>query len=401
MEAISLITAPHDSIRLSLLTCAAGDEIYSLFGHSAIRYENYTQKMDLVFNYGIFNFNTPNFVFRFALGETDYRLGAIDYERFIEEYVWMKRTVWQQTLNLRPDEKERLVAALLENYRPENQVYRYNFFYDNCATRPRDRIERAVDGTVLYAEDMVSTHVGVTFRSLIYHYTEQHLWARFSIDFCLGSPADQPINRRAMMFIPFYVRDFFAKAQIADNSKLSITSLDTVDSMDLVGSRRPLVSKEETLLDMESLSTSGSWTDFFTPMCTFLLLLLLISMATLYGIFTRRSLWVLDVLLFFAAGVAGCVVAFLFFFSQHPAVSPNYLLIVFHPLHLLFLPYIYIKVKRKELCCYMVVVGIMLTLFIALSAVIPQKINAAVLPLTACLLVRIVSNIILSYKSNE
>ena len=129
-----------DSIRISLLTCASGEEIYSLFGHTAIRYENYTRGIDAVFNYGIFNFNAPNFILRFALGETDYQLGVTNYERFAAEYYYLERDVWQQELNLTVQEKEKLIMLLEENYRPENRIYRYNFFYDNCATRPRDLI---------------------------------------------------------------------------------------------------------------------------------------------------------------------------------------------------------------------------------------------------------------------
>ena len=94
----------NDSIRLSLLTCAPGEEIYSLFGHTAIRYENPSQGIDIVFNYGLFSFNTPNFIFRFSLGETDYQLGATDYERFAAEYAFFGRSVWQQTLNLTDEE---------------------------------------------------------------------------------------------------------------------------------------------------------------------------------------------------------------------------------------------------------------------------------------------------------
>lgn len=152
-----------DSIRISLLTCASGEEIYSLFGHTAIRYENYTRGIDAVFNYGIFNFNAPNFILRFALGETDYQLGAGNYERFAAEYYYLERDVWQQELNLTSKEKEKLVALLEENYRPENRVYRYNFFYDNCATRPRDLIEKSIDGTLQYADNMTDANTGTSF----------------------------------------------------------------------------------------------------------------------------------------------------------------------------------------------------------------------------------------------
>ena len=121
-------------------TCAPGEEIYSYFGHTAIRYEEPSKGIDWVFNYGIFNFGAPNFIFRFALGQTDYILGGMNYDRFAAEYIFDERSVWQQTLNLTPEEKQKLLALLIENSRPENRVYRYNFFYDNCATRPRDKI---------------------------------------------------------------------------------------------------------------------------------------------------------------------------------------------------------------------------------------------------------------------
>ena len=209
--------ATPDSIRISLLTCASGGEIYSLFGHTAIRYENFTRGIDAVFNYGMFNFNAPNFIFRFALGETDYQLGVTNYEHFASEYNYLGRDVWQQTLNLTQAEKEHLFNLLQENYRPENRIYRYNFFYDNCATRPRDQIEAAIDGTLQYADNMTDTDTGVTFRDLLHKYSEGHPWSRFGMDLCMGSKADQPINRRLMMFVPFYVQDFFNTARIVDN----------------------------------------------------------------------------------------------------------------------------------------------------------------------------------------
>ena len=129
-----------DSIRLSLLTCAPGSEIYAHFGHTAIRYENYTRKIDLVFNYGMFNFRAPHFVWRFVKGETDYQLGITPYIYFRAEYAMRGSSVYQQVLNLTQAEKERLVALLEENYRPENRIYRYNYFYDNCTTRAREPV---------------------------------------------------------------------------------------------------------------------------------------------------------------------------------------------------------------------------------------------------------------------
>ena len=206
----------NDSIRLSLLTCAPGEVIYTLFGHTAIRYENPSQGIDVVFNYGLFSFDIPNFALRFSLGETDYRLGVIDYPHFAGEYAYFGRSVWQQTLNLNNEEKAELIRLLQENYRPENRMYRYNFFYDNCATRPRDKIEESIAGKVIYP---VEPQDGSrTFREIVHQYCKGHPWARFGIDLCIGSEADRPITQRQMMFAPFYLMDAFAGAQITGDS---------------------------------------------------------------------------------------------------------------------------------------------------------------------------------------
>ena len=234
----------NDSIRLSLLTCAPGEVIYTLFGHTAIRYENPSQGIDVVFNYGLFSFDIPNFALRFSLGETDYRLGVIDYPHFAGEYAYFGRSVWQQTLNLNNEEKAELIRLLQENYRPENRVYRYNFFYDNCATRPRDKIEESIAGKVIYP---VEPQDGSrTFREIVHQYCKGHPWARFGIDLCIGSEADRPITQRQMMFAPFYLMDAFAGAQI------------TGDSI-----QRPLVTDSELIVDAtpeedESLDTHSA-----------------------------------------------------------------------------------------------------------------------------------------------
>lgn len=370
--------ATEDSIRFSLLTCGAGEEIYSLFGHTAIRYENFTRGIDAVFNYGIFSFNTPNFILRFTLGETDYQLGVTSYKQFAYEYTWTGRDVWQQTLNLNAEEKKKLLALLEENYLPQNRIYHYNFFYDNCATRPRDQIERAVQGTLEYADDMTSFQTGISFRDIVHQYTIGHSWARFGIDLCLGSQADKDITRRQMMFAPFYLKDFLAKAQLKNAQ----------------GMERPLVSSEDHIIQSPQQTSTE---EAPSPLQTAFLLFTIVTIATAYGIYRRKSLWLLDLLLFLAAGVAGCILAFLASFSQHPAVSPNYLLFLFHPLHLLCLPWMIKRVRKKEKSIYMWANIIVLTFFILLWGIIPQEFNLAVLPLALSLWIRSASNLYLTY----
>lgn len=373
---------PVDSIRLSLLTCAPGEEIYSLFGHTAIRYEHPQRGIDVVFNYGMFSFNTPNFIFRFALGETDYQLGVTDYGRFAAEYEFDGRSVWQQTLNLDVNEKEKLIALLEENYQPQNRIYRYNFFYDNCSTRARDKIEESIQGKVMY-DSLATGNEQKSFRDILHQYTQGHPWAQFGIDFCVGSEADKPITERLMMFAPFYLMDHFTAAKI--------------DVMN--GESKPLVSHTDKIVIAEPAEPGTNWE--ITPLQAALILFILIAAATIYGIKKRKSLWILDVALFSVAGIAGCVIAFLALFSQHPAVSANYLLFVFHPFHLFCLPFFIYKERKGKRSRHHTLNCIVLTLFIVLFPLIPQRIDLAVVPLALCLLVRSASNLILTYKRNK
>ena len=365
-----------DSIRISLLTCAAGEEIYSLYGHTAIRYENPSKGIDVVYNYGVFDFDTPNFALRFALGQTDYQLGRNRFDRFVAAYAFMGRDVYQQVLNLTQDEKLRLVTLLEETYLPENRIYRYNFFYDNCATRPRDIIERAINGSVSYAENAILQDKKHSFRNLLHQYNENHPWARFGIDLCVGAKGDKPATFREMMFIPFYVQEFFRAACIVDKA----------------GNRRTLISAEEKIVDVEATATPAG----ITPLQAGWILFGFILIATSCSLWKRQSWWGIDLALFIMAGLAGCILAFLAFFSEHPAMSPNYLLFVFHPFHLLALPEVIHKARKHKISGYLLANGIVLTLFIVLWAVIPQFIPPVILPLALCLLIRSINNIVIS-----
>ena len=372
--------AQSDSLRVSLLTCGPGQEVYNLFGHSAIRVKNEATGVDYVFNYGIFSFNTPNFVLRFCLGQTDYQLGVQYYDDFVWNYQMQGRFVHEQVLNLTEQEKLQLVAALEENYLPENRIYRYNYFYDNCATRPRDMVERAINGEVRYTEDMDTPQEALTYRGSVHEYTAKQPWSRFGIDLLLGSEADKPISRRASMFVPFYLEEYFHTAQKAD----------------LQGRNSGLIA-EELEITAQDESDWPSPTPL-TPMRVFLLLFILVAALTAWGIKQGRSLWGLDLLVFAIAGIAGCIIAFMVLFSEHPAVSPNYLLLLLHPLHLIFLYHIVKRVKKLQRSVYLGANMVVILLFLAFWALIPQKFPIEIVPLALILLVRCISNIVLSYR---
>lgn len=371
--------ADTDSIRISLLTCAPGEEIYSLFGHTAIRYEDSSKGIDVVFNYGLFDFNTPNFVYRFVKGETYYRLGVSEFQRFKSEYAYHNRAVWQQTLNLTEEEEEALLQALQLNYLPENRVYHYNFFFDNCATRPRDKIEESIAGKVVYH----SVDNRQSFRDIVHESAKGYEWDRFGMDFCLGAPADKPISYREEMFHPFYLMDAFANATIVDKE----------------GRERPLVNSTAEIVSKQDFEEKSSFP--LTPMRSTLLFFILITAATIYGVRKKKALWGIDLFLFALAGLAGSIIAFLSCFSVHPAVCPNYLIFIFHPLHILLLPFVIRKEIKGLRSYYHLANVIVLTLFILIWPIIPQYFDLAVLPLALCLLVRSASNLILTYKKEK
>lgn len=362
-----------DSVRVSLLTCAPGSEIYSLFGHTALRYENPTKGEDWVFNYGMFSFNTPNFVMRFVKGETDYQLGVIPFRYFEGEYAMRGSSVYQQELNLTSQEKENIIRLLEENYRPANRTYRYNYFYDNCTTRARDKVEQGIEGKVVYPKGVKEC----SFRQIVREYTDGHEWSAFGIDLCLGSEADEPIDERKQMFSPFYM--------LAAARGAMIHRADTVV---------PLVKKETMVVEAE-LEDEPAFP--LSPMACALLLLACTSLIVGWGIYKGRPCLAWNVLMFLLQGLGGCIVAFLFFFSLHPTVGSNWLLIMFNPLPLLYLPVMIYRGIKRQKDPYHIYNTVCLTSFMILMPFIPQEFNPTVLPLALNLLLISLGHLYLYY----
>ncbi len=364
---VGLVSAQEkeaDTLRISLLTCSPGTEIYELFGHTALRVQDQAEGTDWVFNYGIFDFNAPHFIWRFVKGETDYQLGIVPFEYFLWSYSQRNSTVVEQELNLSEAEKQKLLEELQHNYLPENRVYRYNYLYDNCTTRARVKVEEAIDGLVKYDENADLQ----TFRSIIHQYTAGHPWSQLGIDLCLGSEIDREISLRDKMFVPENLYKGFRRSVIVPTE----------------GEFRNLVSQEIVLNTVEGQTVKEG----ISPLQCGLLVLLLVVILSVIGVIRDQTFWGIDVVLFAGAGLVGVVLAFLVFFSEHPAVSPNWNLCVFHPLHLLYLPFLIRHALRQEKEYYHLANLVVISLFIMFMGVLPQKINPAVLPLALSLWVR-------------
>jgi len=203
--------ALSDSARISLLTCSPGQELYSCFGHSGIRVTDYKQGFDLVFNYGTFDFDQPNFYINFVRGHMIYMLGLDRFEDFRMQYVYEQRNIYEQELHLSDDDKARVFDFLVNNAKDENRNYRYDFLFDNCATRIRDVFQKNVNGIKF---DYSSFKEQKSFRDLINDYSENALWSQFGMNLLIGLPVDRQATPAQMCFLPDYLSRAFAHATV-------------------------------------------------------------------------------------------------------------------------------------------------------------------------------------------
>lgn len=359
---------PTDSVDISLLTCSPHDEVYALYGHTALRLLDHTTGEDLAINYGVFSFEQPHFVTRFVFGLTDYQMGVCPFELFCREYAYEGRSVTEQTLLLTPTEKERIVAAIIENSRPENVVYRYNYFYDNCTTRARDMVVSHLEGEVRYAGSEDST---ATFRSMTHDFNTNQAWARFGNDMLLGLQADRPTTRSERQFLPSNLESDFSHAMVSRPD----------------GTVTPLV--QQTTMVLEA-SPSAPAADFpLRPRTCFWLLFAITVIITAMEFLLHRSMWLFDTLLLIVAGLAGLVLS-LMLFSQHPTVRLNLQMLLLNPLPLILVFPIIKKKIRGGSHWWWTAWGILCILFL-FGAVI-QDYAEGMLILALSLLTRCVAN---------
>ncbi|MCD7930577.1 MAG: DUF4105 domain-containing protein [Tannerellaceae bacterium] len=352
---------------ISILTSTPSDEaVFTVYGHTAIRINDPVAGFDWVYNYGIFDFSAPNFIYRFTKGETDYILGVYLFKGYTAEYELRGSSVIEQVLNLTQEEKQRIWEALTENARPENRVYRYNFFFDNCSTRPVAIVEAYIDGEVEYTHSTTPK----TFREMINYCTRNQPWQTFGCDLVLGSPTDRIATPHEEMFLPEYLMEAFEHAEIVSPD----------------GSKRPLVSRTTVLTG--DIPEEEVERIFFTPLlCGWILFLLILGVTGIEWKKKRYFRW-LDFVIFMIAGLAGSILFFLAFVSVHPCTWPNWSLIWLHPLQLLGGMLFVVKKWRKAAYYYHFINFAALSLMLLGWYFIPQHMNAAFIPLVGILWLR-------------
>ncbi len=324
-----------DSVDISLLTCGPGKEVWSYYGHTALRIEDHAHGNDLAINWGMFSFKQDYFVLRFVFGLTDYQIGIFPMSDFIAEYTAEGRWVLQQHLVLTRAEKWRIMQAIDKNYQDENRTYRYNFFFDNCTTRTRNMI---VDNLGSHVTDFKNINMQSTYRSEIHRWNERHRWARFGNDLLLGYAADKPLNKEEWEFLPVNLcKDFATEARkdTALQSSVIETRLSGRNNIKLVDNNTYLVKPQAEISGTESITPRMA-------LATIALVVLALSSVEFFG---KKNFWWLDTVLLLATGLPGLILLAMVF-SHHPTVQVNFQMLILNPLNLLFVWNISKKARR-------------------------------------------------------
>lgn len=188
-----------DHIEISLLTCSSGKETFTAWGHSAIRIHDKKAKIDVVYNFGLFDFDTPNFYMKFIKGKLKYKLGVHQTQSFYNSYLLENRQIIEQELNLTNEDKEEIINSLEYLYRPENRYYYYSFVKKNCTTELRDLLLENVETNF---ENEITTK---TYREQLNEYLGNRLWLKFSMSLIMGYKVDKKIDKFASLFLPYYL----------------------------------------------------------------------------------------------------------------------------------------------------------------------------------------------------
>lgn len=360
-------SATIDTVTISLLTCAPGPDIYELEGHSGLRIQS--GDTDYVVNWGLFDFNSPGFVYRFVKGETDYCVGTHPTAQFLAAYGMAGRQVTEQTLALSQPQAQRVVELVEQNLSGE-RYYRYNYVLDNCATRPLQLLRRALaPDTLLLPNPQKALDCSATFRGVMRRFHSHYPWYQFGIDLALGPGIDRQLTAEQWAFAPVVLEQMAAGAMIAGPGDANPHRLVAATTVVVAGRPGGMV------------EPPTPW--YLTPMAAGVALLVITLVVCLFNINRRRvSRW-LHAWLFGIYGMAGCLITFLVFVSEHEATTPNALLLWLNPLCLLVPALIYIRRCHGFLICYYFVNFAALIALWPVMLIMNQSGNLAFIPMVA------------------
>ena len=364
LPAIPISGQLSSGARISILTCGPGTDLYATFGHTAIRVQDPANALDEVYNYGTFDFNAPNFYMKFAQGRLLYFLSRDRFENFLYTYQLENRWVKEQVLRLSGPQRNAVYRFLQTNYEPANRYYPYDFLFNNCATKIPEVFSEALGEALQFDEGY--PRQSYTFRQLIHQYLKVNSWSSLGIDLALGSVIDRKATAREHMFLPDYVRGQFGRAKL---------------------NGRELVARERPILEAQIPGNGG----YFTLNPAFWLLLSLLFTATItYIDYTNGSRSrILDFSLFFFTGIAGLLIVFLWFFTDHTATAWNFNILWAFPLNLVAaFPLIRKHPATRWLPGYFVGLGLLLAATVLLWIIGIQAFSPLLPVLWCCLAIR-------------
>lgn len=301
---------------VSVFTCSPGTQLYSQFGHSAIGVFDPAQQKSVVFNYGTFSFNTPNFYLKFMSGKLNYRLSAESYSEFESTYNRRGRRVTEQKLNLTQQQNQHLFNLLLENYKPENQYYQYDFFFDNCASRVLDMLYVALGDSLTHCDSLAEK---VTYRQLIHRYLTDSKWTKFGIDIVLGSVIDRYASPRQQAFLPDKLMEYCELASIDG---------------------KPLVRLNRNIVEETQIKHATPWC--CSPVAMLVVMLMFVLVANR---FCPRANDIFDRIFFSTLALLGVLIALLWFATDHDATVLNVNILWASPLYFV---YIFMLNRNRE-----------------------------------------------------
>ncbi|GAA3567506.1 DUF4105 domain-containing protein [Snuella lapsa] len=353
--------------QISVLTVAPGPSLNDAFGHNAFRVKDPTFNIDQTFDYGRFDFEAPNFYLNFAKGKLNYSIGDSAFYDFLRLYSYYNRGIKEQVLNLSQKEKQTLYNYLLENNKPENRNYLYDFFYDNCATKIKDVINIATNNSVEL--NTPKDFKEASFRTLIQNNLNKNSWGSLGIDIALGSVIDKKAQSEDHMFLPENIYKFFQNATIKDSGK-------------------PLVKESHVLYKQKPALQSNAF--FTSPLFIFGILALLIIWLTYKDYRANKPRVWLNVTLFALTGIIGVFILLLWFATDHTGTHQNYNLLWAFALNLLVIPQLLKKQASTWFIKYLKFLIILLCLLTIHWIVGVQVFAIGLIPLLIALMIRYV-----------
>jgi hypothetical protein len=357
---IDSITTPID---ISIITIGPGSSLNDAFGHNAIRIQ--TASSDDVYDYGRYDFDDPNFYTNFAQGKLKYLQGKSNYFDVIYFYKGQNRSIDEQVLNLTNEEKRTFNAFLMENYKPENRAYLYDFFYDNCATKIRDVSETITNQNIVF--NTPKNFQQKSFRDLIQDHTKWNSWGSLGINVALGSVIDKNATAYEYMFLPKYIHDFFEHATLKKSNE-------------------KLVKSSKRIYNKTKITSQSTF--FTSPLFILGLLSLIILYITYLDFKKHRRSKIVDILGFLLTGLLGIFILLLWFATDHTATALNYNLLWAFALNIFFVFYVSKTSVSQKFIKYLKFLIIMLGLLIFHWMVGVQKFSLVLIPLLLAVLIR-------------